>query len=44
MNEKNFPIGTEAVVHEGIIYVNKDIAKISAPIHEFMHLVFAVMK
>ena len=44
MEEQGFPANTEASVKNGEIYVNLKRAKVSSPMHEFMHLVFAVMK
>ena len=41
---QGFPAETEAAVRNGEIYVNLDRASLSSPIHEFMHLVFAIMK
>ena len=44
MENLGFPTTTEAAVKDGKIYVNLSRAKVSSPMHEFMHLVFAVMK
>lgn len=44
MEQIGLPNNTEAVVKDGEIYVNLSRASVSSPIHEFMHLVFAVMK
>ena len=41
---QGFPAETEAAVRNGEIFVNLDRASLSSPIHEFMHLVFAIMK
>ena len=41
---QGFPVETEAAVRNGEIFVNLDRASLSSPIHEFMHLVFAIMK
>ena len=41
---KLFPIGTKAGVLNGDIYINLDIADVSSPMHELLHLVFGVMK
>ena len=38
------PKNTEAVVKDGIVYVNKDLATMSSPMHELLHLVFAAMR
>ena len=44
MERLGFPSNTKAGVLEGVIYVNKDQATIASPMHEFLHLVFGVMK
>lgn len=44
MEKLGLPANTEAAVKNGEIYVNLQRASVSSPMHEFMHLVFAVMK
>lgn len=44
MEQQGLPGNTEAAVKNGEIFVNLSRANVTSPIHEFMHLVFAVMK
>lgn len=44
MKQIGFPEGTEAGVAEGKIYINTSVATTTAPLHEFTHLIFGVMK
>lgn len=44
MKSLGFPESTEAGVAEGKIYINTSAATTTAPLHEFTHLVFGVMK
>lgn len=44
MEQEGLPKNTEAAVRDGAIYINRSRASLSSPIHELMHIVFAVMK
>ena len=44
MEKLGFPSNTEAVVSNGEIYINFSRSSLSSPIHELMHLVFAIAK
>lgn len=44
LEANGLPGNTEAAVQNGEIFVNTDLATVSSPMHEFMHLVFGVMK
>lgn len=44
MLQEGFPDNTEAGVKSGKIFINEDLATISSPMHEFMHLTLEVLK